>query len=50
MKKLIWLLLTLLIALPQTILVAGQVVGWGRNVDGQATPPAGLSNVIAVAA
>jgi hypothetical protein len=28
----------------------GTVVAWGRNDDGQATPPAGLSGVIAIAA
>ena len=28
----------------------GSVVGWGDNNDGKATPPAGLKNVIAIAA
>src|ERR1035438_2444916 len=41
---------TLLAGLHQTSSIAGQVVGWGRNVESQASPPAGLSNVIAVAA
>lgn len=41
---------TLLAGRHQTSSIAGQVVGWGRNVESQASPPAGLSNVIAVAA
>jgi hypothetical protein len=29
---------------------SGTVVGWGFNEDGQATPPAGLSGVVAISA
>ena len=33
-----------------TLLVAGSTVAWGDNTYGQSTPPAGLSNVVTVAA
>ena len=51
MKQHIHLLiaLALLISLHQATAESGRVIGWGRNVEGQATPSAGLSNVIAVA-
>jgi len=32
------------------LLVAGSTIGWGDNSDAQITPPAGISNVVAIAA
>jgi hypothetical protein len=41
---------TLIIAFHEIKVESAQIIGWGRNDFGQITPPAGLSNVIAIAA
>jgi len=44
-----WLLALVSLALPASAQPDGTVVGWGDNWYGQASPPAGLSNVVAIA-
>lgn len=44
-----WLLALVSLALPASAQPDGTVVGWGWNEYGQASPPAGLSNVVAIA-
>jgi len=45
------LIITLAMAgMPLAARAAAEVVAWGRNVDGEATVPDGLSNVVAIAA
>ena len=48
--RLATLLAVLLLAGPASAQTGGTVVGWGRNAEGQTTPPSGLSGVVDVAA